>query len=151
MKTFPGLIVLCAVALTTHAAGAEYRSEPGICVVMQEKGDTLPLDAIHLRPLDGNAAASGGAGGGSACGGVAGAKGPNGCSWSYDYSTSYEVISERPGHFTVLAHYNINWNGLSLKVDRMLPVWEKKPDQTKWSSLDRHFTAFAYLTANAIR
>jgi hypothetical protein len=69
----------------------------------------------------------------------------------YHVDETYKVISTAKGHFTVMAHYVIERDGLLTSVDRMLPVWDKCPDQSKWSKLDNHLVAYACLSESTIR
>ena len=139
-----------------HASAAEYRIQPSIFVFVNN--DQALSDRGILRTVDGDDSEFGCVAGDTyvcACGAASNAKGRNGASYTlptaYSYTASYRVISFRPGHFMVHVQYDIDRNGASTKVDRMLPVWEKKPAKANWARLDGHFTACAYLSTSATR
>jgi len=138
----PALVAL-ALAAFAHADAAEFRTQPSICIDMQSKNST-GTNLIYLRPIAGASAAVD-------CSGIWGFDGA-GYASPPSYSARYTVSTEG-GRLAIQAQYNIDSksNGKITKVHRMLPVWNQRPDQTKWSKLSRQFTTCAYMSAKPTR
>ena len=60
-------------------------------------------------------------------------------------SYSYKAVSTAPGRFSVKAHYILTLNGVNTAIDKLLRVYEKKPEPGKWTQLSKGWNAYAYL------
>jgi hypothetical protein len=76
--------------------------------------------------------------------------GDSGLDGNYIHSATYKVTSNSAGKFFVLAHYHVEHAGISTEFDQALPVLQQKPDESKWTQLNPHLKAYAYLNGGTI-
>ncbi len=126
----PALIVLSTVALGAWAYHVQIRKAPSISVYLVD--DTGGGGGPGLAEKDGYV------------------NGDSGLDGAYTHSATYKVVANPVGKFFVLAHYHVEHAGDSTEFDQALPVLDQRPDESKWTQLNPHLKACAYLDGGTI-
>jgi len=143
-----GIVVIGAIALgiwTYHFQRREPSPDSSTLRVAVEK-KAVPMVMVWFVSLD-----HPGTGDGTGVPQVDGyVGGERGSGMYYSQGGSYKMVANPSGKFFVLAHYHVEDSGGSTEYDLALPVYEKKPDATKWAKLDSHCAVFAFLNGGTI-
>jgi hypothetical protein len=130
LATVLGVALVVALAWAAHAWLTSSRAPArGIQVALEDEASGA---SVVLLPLDGYQSGS------STTRRVSGVL--------YKTHEAYKVRAKPGGDFAVAAHYTIQREGTFLSVDRTLPVWSARPAKDKWSQVDVHLFACAYLS-----
>ena len=128
-KLLLGLVVFGAIALGIWFHHIQTRTAPDISVwLVDDSGG----GGCGLPEIDGYVNGFSGTGGG------------------YTSLATYKVVANPAGKFFILAHYHVEHAGTSTEFNQALPVFEQKPDESKWAQLDPHLKACAYLDGGTI-
>jgi hypothetical protein len=131
MKTLLlGLVVIVSIVLGAWAYHVQIRTAPSITVSLQD--DTGGGGGPGLPEIDGYV------------------NGDSGSDGNYTHSATYRVVANPAGKFFVLGHYHVEHAGVSTEFDQSLPVFDQKPDESKWAQLNPHLKAYAYLDGGTI-
>jgi hypothetical protein len=124
------LILFGAIAIGAWTYHFQSRTAPGISVYLVD--DTGGGGGPGIPQIDGY---------------VSGDAGTDG---NYTDTATYRVVANPAGKFFVLAHYHVERSGIASEFDLALPVFEQKPDESKWAQLNPHLKACAYVDGSTM-